>query len=368
MQTCGLIINFARDAGPACKIPRIQSQKVNRNISTIVIALAALLFTACGKKDHFTVQGRIDGLGAATVTLTYYADGGLKRITAVSEGDRFGLRGEASSPALAFLDIAGSGRMATLVVANGDKIKITGNADEPESFKISGSSPSSKIAGWASDNSEALKSGDSGTINASIAGFIGKNKGNTASTALLTAYFNKRGHEHEADSLFALLDPEVRTPALTHNFNSLMASQLAAASDRELSSFTLYDRSDSVITFSTRRRSYSLIALVGHQQSQRDSIIPAMKKLSSDISPKRLSILEISAAPDSSAWLSSVRPDTVSWRQTWEPAALSSHGLRRLAIPSVPFFIVTDSTGTQIYRGPSVSRAVSTIANNISSK
>ena len=70
---------------------------MNSRISIVIISIAALFLVSCGKKDHFTVQGRIDGLGTATVSLTYFADGGLKRITAVSENDKFGLRGEAST-------------------------------------------------------------------------------------------------------------------------------------------------------------------------------------------------------------------------------------------------------------------------------
>ena len=189
-----------------------------------------------------------------------------------------------------------------------------------------------------------------------------------ASTALLSTYFNPRGYERTADSLFSLLSPEVRTPALTHNFNSVLASQLAASAGRELSSLTLYDHSDSVVTFSTRRKSYSLIAIVGTDPTQRDSVIPAMKSLSTGNWGARVAILEISTAPDSTAWKSSVAPDTVSWRQTWEPVALTSHALSRLSIPSVPFFIVTDSTGTQLFRGQSVTEATSAIAKKISSK
>lgn len=313
------------------------------------------------------MQGRIDGLGTATVSLTYFADGGLKRITAVSENDRFGLRGEASAPALAILDAGGS-RLATIVVRNGDKIKITGPADGSDRLKISGSSSSDKIARWVFDNREALATGDTRGINESIARFIGENKSNMASTALLSTYFNPRGYERTADSLFSLLSPEVRTPALTHNFNSVLASQLAASAGRELSSLTLYDRSDSVVTFSTRRKSYSLIAIVGTDRTQRDSVIPAMKSLSTGNWGARVAILEISTAPDSTAWKSSVAPDTVSWRQTWEPVALTSHALSRLSIPSVPFFIVTDSTGTQLFRGQSVTEATSAIAKKISSK
>lgn len=341
---------------------------MNRKILSIVIAVAALIVTGCGKKDHFTVLGRIDGLGSASVSLMYYANGVLQRLTTVSEGDKFRLDGDAPAPTLALLDVRGTGRLATLVVVNGDKIKITGIAGDPSSLKISGSSPSGKIAAWMKDNAGALRSGDTRAINASIAEFVGKNKGNTASTALLTAFYSMRGYESEVDSLFALLDPAVRTPALTHNFNSLMAAQLASAASRELSSLTLYDRSDSVITFSTRRKSYSLIAITGTSPMQRDSIIPAMKRLADETPARRLGLLEISAAPDTAAWRSSISADTVPWRQTWEPVALTSHTLSRLAIPTVPFFIVTDSTGMQIYRGSSVSHAASTIATNIAHK
>lgn len=343
----------------------LPSEKVNRQISILIIAIAAALLSACGKKDHFEVRGRIDGLGTATVTLTYY-DNGLKRLTTLSENDLFRLKGETAIPTMAFLDMAGNSRRVVLVVENGKKITV--EAPENEPVKVKGSSPSSKIAEWMADNREAISTGDERAINTSIARFVGDNKGNLASPALMAAYFRFRGHEKDADSLFALMKPEVRTPALTHNFNSIMAAQLAAAAEREFASFTLYDRSDSVITFSVRRKSFSLIAVVGTDRQQRDSIIPAIRPLSETPKAKKVGILEISTAPDTTEWHASVRNDSAAWRQTWEPAALSSQALRRLAIPSVPFFVVTDSTGTQIYRGPSVSSAVSTIENNIANR
>ncbi|MDE6121334.1 MAG: hypothetical protein K2F63_06050, partial [Muribaculaceae bacterium] len=70
--------------------------------------------------------------------------------------------------------------------------------------------------------------------------------------------------------------------------------------------------------------------------------------------------------PDTADWRKSVLPDSASWRQGWAAGTVSAIGVDRLAIPSLPFFVVCDSTGRQIYRGSDMTRACA-LADSLSS-
>jgi len=53
-------------------------------------------------------------------------------------------------------------------------------------------------------------------------------------------------------------------------------------------------------------------------------------------------------------WKKSIENDSATWVQGWVVGAASAHSIERLGINRLPFFIIADSTGKQLYRGPSV--------------
>ena len=60
---------------------------------------------------------------------------------------------------------------------------------------------------------------------------------------------------------------------------------------------------------------------------------------------------------DTMSWRRNVRADSVSWPTAWAAGAIAAPGVDRLGIPSVPYFIVADSTGRQLFRGRSIKQA-----------
>ena len=189
----------------------------SRIILSLAIAIAAI---ACGKKDNFVVRGQFTDGGARTVVATYFADGGLKRITAPMTDDQFTLVGASAQPTLLTVALSDGTLLATLIVQNGDKIKLSGHIDDPSQLKASGNTPSSDIARWCADNAPLLNTSDPDSINASIARFVADHPSSLASTALLVAYFRTQDHELLADSLFSLITPEARPAPVVQNLNA----------------------------------------------------------------------------------------------------------------------------------------------------
>lgn len=59
-----------------------------KTIYSFLTIIAAIILSACSKSESFSVGGVIEGAGMQTVNMTYYAAGGIKRVsqTAVEDG------------------------------------------------------------------------------------------------------------------------------------------------------------------------------------------------------------------------------------------------------------------------------------------
>lgn len=317
------------------------------------IALLSLLLTAsCSKKKHFTVSGELEGLGAQAVEMTWYAAGGIQRISAPAQEGRFSLRGAAPTPTLCVISMANAGDIATLVVRDGDKINLRGSINDPLAIKASGNSESEKISEWTSVNAQVIRAGDARLLNRSIASFVSDNRKSLASAALLVTRFQTPGYELLADSLMTLIDPAARPVSLMQNFNSLLADQLMRHESGEVRSMLLWGRNDSVYRYNPIAHSLSVIAFRA-PGTPTDSMATLLRDLSATYPERRLAVIEISTARDSASWKQSTARDSAAWHQTWAPGSVAAPEVERLKVPRIPFVIIADSMGQQIYRGSS---------------
>lgn len=332
--------------------------------SWMAVLVAAWFTAGCSKDKDFTVSGRIEGLGSQSVTLTYFAGGGVKSSTVMAVDGRFMLRGESAQPTLGIVSVApDNDRLATVVVRNGDEVSIEGSLSDAYGIVVEGNSDSEATAGWVTANAEALRRGDAAGINASIAEYVGANRGRLSSTALLTCWFQSAGFETMADSLFSILNPEVRRSEMVQGFNNVLSSYLAWQDDGPLSYMSLYESCDSVVHINPLRHGATMLCFVDPEASQRDSIARQLARLTGRYPQRRLMAVEISMAGDSATWRQSIGGDSAGWARTWVPGTTGASPVRRLGVGRIPFFIVADSTGRILHRGPSVSAAAATVEN-----
>lgn len=340
--------------------------KTIRITALISILLALLSLTSCGKKKYFAIQGQIEGLGSQIVTLTYFAYEGLKRETASAEGGKFTFRGESAEPTLCLIESNGR-ELISVVAQNGDKIKLSGDFATPYSIKAKGNGASRQISNFLTSNAETLLSGNAEAINRKIAEFVSNNRNNIASVALMTSYFRTPGFEVLADSLLQIINPNVRTAPIMQNFGPVLATQLTKHSAREIVPMSIYLRTDTVISFSPSGSSYTFMAFLGDNKAMRDSVIPHLRKLN-EMPKRRMQVLEISTAKDSALWKRSTAADSAGWHQMWSPGTIANVELHNLSVPRIPFFIISDSVGTQVLRTSSVKAAIAEINKRLPNK
>lgn len=337
-----------------------------RNAIIAAAMMCIMMLTACSDAEQFTIEGSISGANAQSVTLTYFADGGLKNATVTAVNGTFHFTGQSATPTLALLTVAPDNvRIATLVVKNGDNMTVEADLADPFSTAVSGNSESEATAKWIKDNSQLLKKRSAGAINKAIADYVTTNPKSLASTAILTGFFLSDGFESKADSLYSILDQSVRPIEMTQAFNSVISTYLARQNQEKISFLTLYERCDSMVHINPLRHSATLICILDENRQARDSVAPVLRQLTSRYKRDRLMALELSTAPDSSQWRASIGRDSVQWPQTWVQGSVSAAPIRKLNIARVPYYIVADSTGRAIYRGTSITQARKTVENKL---
>lgn len=328
-----------------------------RSLLLYLAAFLALFATSCSKADHFTVGGVMEGAGVQTVTLTYYAEGGIKQTVGQAVNGKFVLQGKSTVPTLCLVALSDGTPVATLIASNGDKIEIHTSLENPAALKVKGSGQSSKIADWLNENAEILSRGDAAAINASIAEFIGHHRSDMASTALLVTQFRTEGYESMADSLLSLISTSARPAPVVQNFSAVLSSQLNRSAGSAILPMTLYIRSDSTYFLSPAQHRVTLLAFTEPSTGGRDTVTTALRDLRGRYNDRTCGIVEISTAIDSAEWKQATARDSATWKQAWAPGTVASATIGKLSVPRIPYFIVADSTGTQLYRGSSVSAA-----------
>lgn len=324
----------------------------------LIIVTASLWFAGCSSNDDFVINGTIKGVDTQTLSIIYFARNGMQSQVVHVTGGKFNVTGVAEKPTLAVITLSDGTRLATLIVRNGEEITLEADPQNPYSVKVDGSSGSAEIARWLNENATALSGRHAPEVNAAVAKYVESHRDRLSATAILVNYFQSKGYEASADSLFSLLDSRARPSEVVNGFNAVINTQLAADATAPVTHISLYELRDSMVTFTPSHSSATLLCFTSDDRASIDSIRGHLRNLRNNHTAERLQMYEISTASDSATWRKSFRSDTLSnWRRTWVPGSLGAPAIRRLAIPRLPYFIVTDSTGAQIYRGASLRKA-----------
>ncbi|MCM1109832.1 MAG: hypothetical protein NC336_01340 [Clostridium sp.] len=334
----------------------------------IVVALATLLsFQGCSGRKDFSVELKFSSDIERTVTLTYTGpSGGIKRETAAVEKRKARLSGNAPDWTVAWLCWSNGEPVATLILRNGTHAKISISGEEPPEISVKGSRETERLRRFVADNRAMIERDDTDSLNIAVAAYISEHPDDPVSTALLACWFDSRDNTTAADSLLSLIDPKSRPQSLLMNFGITNSRQLPVNTSEKIYPFTLFTATDSLYNFRPGLRRQNLVAVLSDNAALRGRQVDSLRRLAAAADSLRLRILEISFAQDSSRWRSEIAGDSAGWIQGWVPSGAASPVLRRLSVASQPFYILIDSTGTQIYRGSSFGRARRAAFDNLS--
>ena len=305
---------------------------------------------ACSDSEQFRVNGSIEGKPTMNLRVGYYANGAYQSmITAAREGE-FEFFGRSPQPALLEITDYDYRPVARLMVRDGETYEINVDPSDRYAVNITGSDVNSRWSSVLRDNKEALRA----DANAFVAGYVQQHPADMVSSLLLLTEFNSSRDAVLADSLLAMIAPAARPAALTEGYNYLLQRLVTSTAQGKVMPVKYFDRRDSLRTFRPSSSPYSLIAMSTQSRFRADSVVPALRRLNRI---KDLQIVDFSLDADTSEWKRGTLPDSAAWKQGWGAGGIASMGIDRLGVPSLPFFVVCDSAGAQIYRGAAIGTA-----------
>ncbi|MDE6331992.1 MAG: hypothetical protein K2L80_05265 [Muribaculaceae bacterium] len=333
--------------------------------SYILAALMSLcLFCACGDDDHFKVSGTIEGNPTFNMRFHYYGDESLHTgITASREG-KFMFTGSSREPVMVEIYDNDYHVMGRFYARNGDDIKCVLNQHNPYMSKIEGNDVNRRLSEFSNANAAVLLR-PGADANRIIAGYIKSNPADIVSARLLVGSFDASSDMALADSLLHLLEPGARPANFIDNYEFLMNRVSSAEASQPVLPVTFVDAVDSIRTFNPRHNHVSIIVLSDSRSGRSDSILPELKKIYGKYDKKKLAVLDFSVDTDTATWKQSIRSDSAGWIQGWAAGSLAAPAISRLGARRIPYFIVADSAGKQIYRGVSLGKAISTAESNL---
>ncbi|MCM1521597.1 MAG: hypothetical protein NC039_02965 [Muribaculaceae bacterium] len=327
---------------------------------TFLSLLSLLMPMACGDSKGYVIDCDFAGLGDHGIEMVTSDGRSVARHEIHPKDGRFKAEGESAEPSLVEFFTLDGRLLFTCAVSNGDRLEVSLNIDSvPATLSVKGHGPSELFARWIVDNDSLLTSGTDAEVNRLISRLVSENPTSTASTLMLVTRFRTRGNELLADSLLNLITTPARPMGLSGAFVASLSPQTSGDVSATLAGYTMYVSRDTTsttsVSFSPLGHSYSLIAINGGRKP--DSIRKRMRALYKDLPSRRFDLVETSVADDSLTWRSTISGDSARWKQGWISGGPASPRLARLAIPTVPFYILTDSLGTQLYRGTSLYEA-----------
>lgn len=321
---------------------------------------------SCGDDTEFRVTGVVEGMGTRNTYMIYVDDGTVQEVHSPSLDGKFNFVGSSADYTVVEIYTSSKECVGRAVVKNGQNLKCRFDLSDPYHVEIKGNKPSEEWGKFLNKNREILSSGNVRAINDLVEEYALSHKDNIVSSLLMMTLFNAAGEEAKAESIFAQLNPDARPDRLVDYYRLILANDNNSYVNGKLVPFTLVNANDSIERYYPGGSSYSLFFFTASQGERRDTITPVLSYFYDKYSRRRLRIIEVSFAADTLLWKNIARRDTSNrWSQFWVPGGAANPNFEQLNVPRVPFYILSDSMGKQVYRGPSIKLAMDSLEERI---
>ena len=324
------------------------SKKV-KSVAVIFLCILSMCVVSCGDDTEFRVRGEVKGLGTRMISMMYVADGSIQMASAAAIDGKFDLRGDSKEYTVVEFFTGSNQLVGRLLAKNGDTFHCKFDMENPENIEVRGNKPSEQWSEFVKANGEMLKSGTPEMVDRLIAGYVTTHPDNIVSSLLMLTSYNSVDHESQADSLFSVIEPSARPEKLVEAYRLLLSENNTAALNAKVRAFTIHSLGDSMERFSPSRASYSLLCFSDAGIARNKERV-ALQRAFDCYPRRRFKLLDVSLAPDTVTWKAAA-VDSLDWTQVWVPGSVCNSTFAALGIPRLPYYILSDSVGNQIYRG-----------------
>lgn len=332
-----------------------------KKIAFLFSLLCAMVLAACGDSSEFRVAGTINGLGTQNLWIYYYANDAVKCQNTILLDGKFSFVGYAAEPTIVEIYSTDKVLLAMLMVENGQTVDCVLDKAGRYNVEFEGNEVSHQWGKFLAENRDALISGNKALHNSVIEKYVVEHPQNMLSTVLMLTEYDAIDNELMADSLLQMIAPEARPRHLIGAYQEMLAKFCGEKAQGAVNPINFFSKGDTIYVFNPKMTSVSVLAFSETSTSERDSLVARLREWQSADREKKLNVVDIAFAPDTVAWKKAIKDDDGKWNQCWALGGVEAKGVDRLAIPRTPYFVVTDSTGAQVFRGSSMARATAVI-------
>lgn len=334
-------------------------QAIRPLFHTLVATLLCLATVACGDDEGYRLKATIaDGSDATFRLVTYTPDGPVTRLLASRKGV-FEHSDTVASPTLVEVLANDYTPLGMYWAENGTEIEITIDPKSMAGFKVEGGEVNGRLNNWFGKNKTLNAAGPSAALNAVIEQYVRDHRDDVVSAILMVTRWDASVNPALTAELWSLISAKAKPAGIGADMMSLTAQAVQPGATEALISLTFVNQADTLETYRPTAHTATIIAFSDETvANHRDSLVATLKGLRHDWPDmRRLKVIDYSLDTDTLTWRRTTRRDSADYTRAWSGAGRSAIGVAELGIARLPYYIVTDSAGSQIYRGTSVTDA-----------
>jgi len=329
---------------------------IMKKLFPLIAILAAAIVSSCGE-SKFSIDGKLPDAGTQNLRAIYLSgDTIISAWVPVVDG-AFRIEGNAEELTVVSIFSSQMREIVNVAVQNGDEITIDGNIKNIYEITVDGTDINSEWHSFLNSHAADFNSKNYEKTDNAIAEFIRKNPDNVVSTLLLMHDYSTPDSP-KARQLLNSISEEARPPQLVSLYSEMFKTPPRI---EKIPSLTLRNGKDSLELVNMRDYAFTVFHLWKRHDANRDKNISKLKEIDND----RVRIIDICLDTDTMGWSALCARDSVDWHRYKAVGGPVDRTIEKLNAGITPFFIVADSTGTQIYRGNQCDKAAETVHNKI---
>lgn len=326
---------------------------------TSILFFLTIILTSCGGPDSYKLKAKImDGKDATFRIITHTPSGPEMNLLASRQGI-FELRDTLTEPVMVEVFTNDYNRIGVYWAVPDDELEIEINPEGLFGFGAKGSEVNERLSGWIKKNKDLIKAGPSEALNETVKKYVVSNPKDIVSTMLFATLWDSKLNPEETISLWNKINPSVRPEYIRPDIITLARAAVLPASTGVLPDMSFRNQDDTLEYYQPDTHKVSIIAFSNENfKVEHDSITRRFDELKKKYpKEKEVKIIDYSLDSDVRSWRSSTFVDTAEYTRAWSGPGRGAIGVAELALGRLPFFIVADSTGNQVYRGSSLDEA-----------
>jgi len=300
--------------------------------------------------DSFSVEGQIDGVPEASVTLVYIGDHGpVAQRVPLDKGNTLRYEGYSEDYTLLAIWDAQGRLIAQMVARNGDDMTLKSDGFQVPTIEVSGNDVTKQWMKFRKDNQKALASQDTHAIDRLIEQQIKAHPDQLLSTVLLVAEYSQLSDQPKVSQLLKTIKPEARPQRLVSTLEYLL--QHESKMPTLLTELNLYRHGSGVKDLVTKGKP-ALLLFWTRQDEGRKTFVDTLRQIARDYGDKLL-VTDVMVNADSTQWTHTLHDDGTSWDHWWAPGGIMDPMLHGLVVDRTPLVLLTDSTAHIVHSGNS---------------